>query len=162
MTRFLTALTLLLASTATFAQDPAPAPASAATVATPSPGFPAAADDALFRELGGRPGIDAIVGDFVPRLVADPRTGEFFRKTNQAHLKDMLALQFCVVAGGGCTYTGLPMDKAHHDMDISKGDFNALVEVLQASMDAQHVPFATQNRLLARLAPMHREIVNVH
>jgi hemoglobin len=36
------------------------------------------------------------------------------------------------------------------------------VEVLQASMDAQHLPFATQNRLLARLAPMHREIVNVH
>jgi hemoglobin len=47
-------------------------------------------------------------------------------------------------------------------MDISKGDFNALVEVLQASMDAQGVPFATQNQLLARLAPMHREIVNVH
>ena len=74
----------------------------------------------------------------------------------------MLAQQFCVVSGGGCTYTGLPMDRAHHDMDISKGDFNALVEVLQASMDAQHVPFAAQNRLLARLAPMHREIVNVH
>jgi len=158
MTKFLPALALLLATAASFAQTAAPA----ASAATPSPGFPAPADDALFRDLGGRPGIDAIVGDFVPRLVADPRTSEFFKKTNQAHLKDMLALQFCVVSGGGCVYTGLPMDKAHHDMDISKGDFNALVEVLQASMDAQHVPFATQNRLLARLAPMHREIVNVH
>ncbi len=158
MTKFLPALALLLATAASFAQTAAPA----ASAATPSPGFPAPADDALFRDLGGRPGIDAIVGDFVPRLVADPRTSEFFKKTNQAHLKDMLALQFCVVSGGGCVYTGLPMDKAHHDMDISKADFNALVEVLQASMDAQHVPFATQNRLLARLAPMHREIVNVH
>ena len=158
MTKFLPALALLLATAASFAQTAAPA----ASAATPSPGFPAPADDALFRDLGSRPGIDAIVGDFVPRLVADPRTSEFFKKTNQAHLKDMLALQFCVVSGGGCVYTGLPMDKAHHDMDISKGDFNALVEVLQASMDAQHVPFATQNRLLARLAPMHREIVNVH
>ena len=158
MTKFLPALALLLATAASFAQTVAPA----ASAATPSPGLPAPADDALFRDLGGRPGIDAIVGDFVPRLVADPRTSEFFKKTNQAHLKDMLALQFCVVSGGGCVYTGLPMDKAHHDMDISKGDFNALVEVLQASMDAQHVPFATQNRLLARLAPMHREIVNVH
>jgi hemoglobin len=159
MTKLLPTLALLLAATASFAQTAAPA---ASAVATPSPGFSAPADDALFRDLGGNPGIDAIVGDFVPRLVADPRTSEFFKKTNQAHLKDMLALQFCVVSGGACVYTGLPMDKAHHDMDISKGDFNALVEVLQASMDAQHVPFATQNRLLARLAPMHREIVNVH
>jgi len=158
MTKFLPTLALLLAATAASAQAAAPA----ASAATPSPGFSAPADDALFRDLGGRPGIAAIVGDFVPRLVADPRTSEFFKKTNQAHLQEMLAQQFCVVAGGGCTYTGLPMDKAHHDMDISKGDFNALVEVLQASMDAQHVPFATQNRLLARLAPMHREIVNVH
>ena len=121
-----------------------------------------AADDTLFRALGARPGIDAIVDDFVPRLVADPRTSEFFRKTNQAHLKQMLSEQFCVVSGGPCVYTGLPMKTAHQDMDISKGDFNALVEVLQASMDAQQVPFATQNQLLARLAPMHRDIVNVH
>jgi hemoglobin len=144
---------LLLAGTPAQAQS-----AASASMA----GMAAPADDALFRALGAKAGIAAIVGDFVPRLVADPRTAEFFKKTNQAHLKDMLALQFCVVAGGGCTYTGLPMTVAHKDMDIAKGDFNALVEVLQASMDAQHVPFSTQNQLLARLAPMHRDIVTVH
>lgn len=119
-------------------------------------------DDALFRALGGQAGIARIVGDFVPRLVADPRLSEFFKKARQEHLQEMLAQQFCQVSGGGCAYTGLPMKLAHQDMDISKGDFNALVEALQASMDAQGVPFATQNQLLARLAPMHREIVNVH
>ena len=146
------ALWLLTASPAQ-AQSAAPAASSAPT---------APADDTLFRSLGSRPGIDRIVGDFVPRLVADPRTSEFFKKTNQDHLKLMLAQQFCVVSGGGCVYTGIPMKLAHHDMDISKGDFNALVEILQAAMDAQGVPFATQNQLLARLAPMHRDIVNVH
>ena len=138
-------------------------PAVHAQSAAPSDaGAPAPADDALFRALGGQAGIDRIVGDFVPRLVADPRTGEFFKKTNQEHLKQMLAQQFCVVSGGGCTYTGLPMKTAHKDIDVSKSDFNALVEVLQASMSAQGVSFSTQNQLLARLAPMHREIVNVH
>jgi len=122
----------------------------------------APADDTLFRDLGGRAGIDAIVGDFVPRLATDPRLGEFFKNSNRAHLEQMLAEQFCAVAGGGCRYSGLPMAQAHRDMDISKGDFNALVEVLQASMEARHVPFATQNRLLARLAPMHRDIVTDH
>ena len=138
-------------------------PAAHAQTATSGPaGAPAPADDALFHALGGQAGIDAIVGDFVPRLVADSRIGEFFKKTDQAHLKLMLAQQFCVVSGGGCTYTGLPMNKAHENIDVAKGDFNALVEVLQASMSARGVPFSTQNQLLARLAPMHREIVNVH
>ncbi len=137
-------------------------PAHAQSAAPTDAGAPAPADDTLFRALGSQAGIDRIVGDFVPRLVADPRTGEFFKKTNLDHLKQMLALQFCVVSGGGCTYTGLPMNKAHENIDVSKGDFNALVEVLQASMSAQGVPFSTQNQLLARLAPMHREIVNVH
>jgi len=140
--------------------------ALAPPAANAQPAAPAAAvapaDDALFRALGGQAGIARIVDDFVPRLVADPRLSEFFRKARQEHLEEMLAQQFCQVSGGGCAYTGLPMKLAHQDMDISKGDFNALVEVLQASMDAQGVPFATQNQLLARLAPMHRDIVNVH
>jgi hemoglobin len=33
--------------------------------------------------------------------------------------------------------------------------------VLQRSMDAQGIGFTVQNRLLARLAPMHRDVVNV-
>jgi hemoglobin len=32
----------------------------------------------------------------------------------------------------------------------------------QQAMSAQGVPFATQNRLLALLAPMHRDVVTVH
>lgn len=130
-------------------------PASATAVAV-------AADDTLFVALGGQVGIDRIVGDFVPRLVSDSRTTEFFKNARQDHLEQMLAQLFCVVAGGACVYTGLPMQQAHGDMDIAKGDFNAVVEVLQSSMSAQGVPFSTQNQLLARLAPMHRDIINVH
>ena len=124
--------------------------------------IPVPADDTLFRDLGGQAGIDRIVGDFVPRLATDARLGEFFKRANQDHLRQMLGELFCRVSGGGCTYTGLSMKLAHQDIDVAKGDFNALVEVMQSAMDAQGVPFATQNRLLARLAPLHRDIVNVH
>ena len=74
----------------------------------------------------------------------------------------MLAQLVWRISGGGCVYTGLSMKQAHQDIDVARSDFNALVEALQAAMDAQGVPFATQNRLLARLAPLHRDIVNVH
>ena len=153
MTRFVTVLAaFVFALSSAHAQSAAPANAT----------IPAAADDALFRDLGGQAGIDRIVGDFVPRLVTDARMGEFFKRANQDHLRQMLGELFCRVSGGGCVYTGLSMKQAHQDIDVSKGDFNALVEVLQASMDAQGVPFATQNRLLAKLAPLHRDVVNVH
>jgi hemoglobin len=46
-------------------------------------------------------------------------------------------------------------------LDINKGHFNALVEVLQLSMDARQIPFRVQNQLLAQLAPMHRDIITV-
>ena len=156
MTR--TAPLLLAALAAAFALAPAQAQQNApanATIAVP-------ADDALCRDLGGQAGIDRIVGDFVPRLATDARLGEFFRRANQDHLRQMLGELFCRISGGGCVYTGLSMKQAHQDIDVAKGDFNALVEVLQSAMDAQGVPFATQNRLLARLAPLHRDVVNVH
>ena len=115
--------------------------------------------DPLFAALGGKPGIDALVDDFVPRLAADAKIGAFFKDTNLRELKKQLADQFCAVSGGGCAYEGGTMKSAHADMKIAKADFNRLVEVLQDSMDARSIPFAEQNRFLARLAPMHRDVI---
>lgn len=51
------------------------------------------------------------------------------------------------------------MKAAHADLNLAPRHFNALVEDLQDAMDAEHVSFWTQNRLLALLAPMHRDVV---
>ena len=118
------------------------------------------ADATLFEQLGGRAGLVRLVDDLMARLLADPRMNRFFRDTDQPHLKEQLVLQLCEVSGGPCRRTGSGMKKAHAGVDITMSDFNALVEVLQLSMDAQGIAFRTQNRLLALLAPMHRDIVN--
>jgi len=153
---------LLLAALAVLVALGALAAAHAQPAAPANDTIPVPADDSLFRDLGGQAGIDRIVADFVPRLASDPRLGEFFKRANQEHLKQMLGQLFCRTSGGGCVYTGLSMKQAHQDIDVTRSDFNALVEVLQSAMDAQGVPFATQNRLLARLAPLHRDVINVH
>jgi hemoglobin len=98
--------------------------------------------------------------DFVPRLLADPRMEPFFKDVNLPHLKAQLIAQVCEVSGGPCKLKGPNMKLAHAGVDITRNDFNALVEVLQQSMDAQGIPFTTQNQLLAKLAPMHRDIIN--
>ena len=123
---------------------------------------PAAAPAGLYAALGEKAGIDRLADDFVERLLRHPRIGPQFKDTKPAAFKESLAEQFCVLSGGPCSYQGADMREVHADLDINKGDFNALVEVLQRAMDAQGIPFSQQNRLLALLAPMHRDIITVH
>jgi len=118
-------------------------------------------DNSLYIALGAQSGITQLSDDFVTRLMADQRLRPFFEKTNLPHFKLQLADQFCVVSGGPCVYKGADMKSSHANFDIAKADFNALVEVLQQSMDAKGIPFRAQNRLLALLAPMHREVITV-
>ena len=49
--------------------------------------------------------------------------------------------------------------KAAHRTWASSKDMNGLVENLQRAMAAEGVPFAAQNRFLAKLAPMKRDVV---
>ncbi len=118
-----------------------------------------ARDDRLYRQLGGIDGITAIVEGLLFRIVENPRIAHHFADTDIFRLREKLIEQFCVEAGGPCVYTGDPMDIAHAGLSIDEGAFNALVEDLQAAMEALEVPVAAQNGLLARLAPMRPEII---
>lgn len=117
------------------------------------------ADDSLYQAWGQKAGIHAVMEDFFVRLQADARTGPFFKSANRERLVTQLTEQLCQESGGPCTYQGAPMGPVHRGLGIGTADFNALVEVLQQSMDAKGIPFAAQNGMLARLAPLHREIV---
>ena len=129
----------------------------AALLAAAAP--PATSPD-LYRALGAHDGITQLVAEFTQRLLRDERTHGFFVDADQDNLKLRLTEQFCVVSGGPCSYGGKDMRTVHDGQDITKADFNALVEVLQRSMVARGIPFGVQNRLLAKLAPMHREVIN--
>jgi hemoglobin len=118
-----------------------------------------AADDTLYRALGGEEGIARIVDGMVDRAYADPRIQKKFDGVNPKALKESLRNQFCVLSGGSCKYEGETMKNSHAHLALTKADFNALVEDLQFAMDDAKVPFSVQNRLLALLAPMHRDII---
>jgi len=115
--------------------------------------------DELYQALGGKAGITRLNADFVPRLFNDARIKHIFKDANPNNLVEQLSDQICAASGGPCTYEGGAMKDVHADLGITRAHFNALVEDLQAAMDAAGIPFATQNRLLALLAPMHRDIV---
>lgn len=134
------------------AVDPYP-PSNANAGATPVAG------DGLWTAFHGRDGVARIVDDMVARNVADPRISDIFRNQDLVRLRRTLKEQFCYILGGGCDYTGRDMRAAHKDMGLQQADMSALVENLQAAMRREKVSFAAQNRLLAKLAPMHRDVV---
>ena len=114
---------------------------------------------ALYNALGQKEGIRLLMDDLVDRLRADKSIGPLFKSIKPAYLKEQLTDQLCRVSGGPCVYGGEEMKKSHADLHIGTGEFNLLVEILQDCMNARDIPFGIQNRLLARLAPMHREII---
>ena len=135
--------------------------ASGVLVSSASGAQSASQDDRLYRAFGEKTSLVSLMDDFMTRLLADPRTGPHFRPANQQHVKEQLVEQFCALGGGPCVYKGADMKTSHAELDISKSDFHALVEMLQLSMDARGIAFGRQNEMLALLAPMHRDIISV-
>jgi hemoglobin len=119
----------------------------------------ARADDSLYQDLGGHDGIVKIANLTADNFLADDRIKHTFDDTNMDRFRKMLADQFCEVSGGPCVYKGHSMAAAHKGLHLTNADFNAVVEDLQNAMDKCDVPFRTQNRLLAILAPMQKDIV---
>jgi len=124
-----------------------------------------AQDDSLYRGLGGEAGIKRIVNTMFDIVLADERIKETFDGFDIAQTKARLALQFCELSGGPCKFKGVgknrDMKSAHEDLKLNDKHFNALTEDLQVAMERNDVPTSVSNKLVARLAPMHRDIVTV-
>lgn len=139
------------------AQDTAPMPQQSAAMAASAPRDPSLKP--VFEQFGGKPGLVMLMNDFMDNLMADTRTRPYFANTDREHIKVELVDQFCVILDGPCTYTGRDMEKVHRNLGINRAAFNALVEDLQKAMDKNNVPFRAQNKLLAKLAPMHSAVI---
>lgn len=118
-----------------------------------------ARDDSLYRALGEQAGITRIVEGMLLNIAGDRRIVRHFQDIDIQRLRDKLIEQFCIEAGGPCTYSGDSMEESHKGQQLTRSDFNALVENLQDAMEAQGVPMPAQNRLLARLAPMRAQVI---
>ena len=115
----------------------------------------------LYERLGGLDPITAVVDSFVARCAGDDRINGKFERTDIPRLKKMLVDQVCEVTGGPCTYTGRDMRQTHDGMQVTAGEFDALVEDLVGTLDEFDVPKADQDEVLALLGPMRGEIVEV-
>jgi hemoglobin len=115
----------------------------------------------LYERLGGLDAITTVVDSFSARCAGDDRINQKFVRTDIPRLRKMLVDQVCEATGGPCIYTGRNMRQTHDGMEVTAGEFDALVEDLVATLGEFDVPQAEQDELLALLGPMRSEIVEV-
>ena len=113
----------------------------------------------MLEAFHGREGISRIVEHLVRANADDRRLAGIFVASDMVRLRRILFEQFCYILNGGCDYTGRDMKSTHADHGGTVADFSAVVENLQDAMDAEGVATWAQNRFLAKLAPMKRDIV---
>ncbi len=116
-------------------------------------------DDTVYHQFGGMDGISRIVDDLIDLSSKDERIEGIFRATDLVRLRRTLKEQICYILGGPCDYTGRDMKESHKTHGITMMEYNALIELLQVAMEKEGVAFRAQNKLLAKLAPMYRDIV---
>jgi hemoglobin len=122
----------------------------------------------LFDRLGGEKGLTALVDDFTPRLLQDPRVNwdrlgvkshGVFKRTkaetwqatpdNIANLKKHMVQFLALATGGPVQYEGKEMKASHANMQISNPEFEAAVGDIKASLDKLQIPNKEQKELLA-------------
>jgi hemoglobin len=115
----------------------------------------------LYERLGGGAAITAVIDDFVSRCAGDNRINGKFARTDIARLKAMLVEQVSAATGGKVQYTGRNMRETHDGMQVTAGEFDALVEDLVATLNSLGVAEKAQSQLLGILGPLRADIVEV-
>lgn len=119
------------------------------------------AQGSLYDRLGGESAIKAVIEDFVGRCAGDSRINPKFARTDVPRLKAMLVEQVAEATGGPIRYSGRSMPETHLGMQVTAGEFDALVEDLVATLNQFGVPGAEQAELLGVLGPLRGDIVEV-
>ncbi len=113
----------------------------------------------LYEQIGGEAKLKATVEEFTNAILADDRINFTFADSDMNKFKKLIYEQFCALTQGPCKYTGRDMHEAHAKLNLNNAQFNALAEDLYIAFDRVHVPYRVQNKLMAMLAPMQRDVV---
>jgi hemoglobin len=138
---------------------PAPPLGGAPVAAAPAPSKPRTGS--LYERIGGMPAISQVVDDFAGNVLADTRINKKFAKTDAPRLLANLKDFVCFATGGPCQYNGLDMKRAHKHMDVTAGEFNALVEDFVKTLDKFNVGDPERGELLKALGGTRPDIVDI-
>lgn len=116
----------------------------------------------LYERLGGYDAISAVVNDLLPRLMADPELGRFWKNRGEDGInreKQLLIDFLCSNAGGPLLYTGRDNKTSHKGMGISEGDWETFIGHVAATLDSFQLPSQERNDVLGFIESTRADIV---
>jgi hemoglobin len=122
-------------------------------------------EKSLYERLGGVYSIATVVDDFIERLLvndilnANPAIKEARDRVPKAGLKYRLTEQVCQVTGGPEKYNGRNMKDSHKHLNITEGQWDAMVADFKKTLDKFEVPEKEQNELLTIIGSTKGDIV---
>src|ERR1700756_4258082 len=115
----------------------------------------------LYDRLGSGAGVNPKTELWGARVGGDDRANGKFARTDIERLKKEVADQLCEVTGGPCAYTGRSMRTTHDGMQVTAGEFEVVMQHLEAALDELNVPKTEQDELTGLPRLMRADIVEV-
>src|SRR5216684_5428794 len=134
----------------------------AAPLPTPAAPQAAAAQDSLYKRLGGYDALAAVTDDFLGRLATDPKEGRFFvglSNDSNTRVRQHVVDFLCVATGGPCKYTGRDMETVHTGLNITEEDWNISVKALTDTLNKFKVPAREQQEVVNAIVPLKSKMV---
>lgn len=114
----------------------------------------------LYERLGGKPALNAVVGELWNVVAADTRINSRFAHTKPEVFGAQLVDFLCQASGGPCQYTGRDMKSAHTGMKLTSAEFGALAEDTIKALDKFKVPAKEKDEVIGMLASLKGDVVD--
>lgn len=113
----------------------------------------------IYREMGGRETVEAVVDDFYDRVLSDERLAPFFEDTSMEELRSHQVQFISSVAGGPVEYSGDEMRDAHAHLDIGGKDFEAVATHLERALRSNGVDDDSVEAIMREVAALKPPVV---
>lgn len=150
-----------VAGAAALGRFPASAEASEASQTTPT-------EPSLYDRLGGYFGIAAVVNRFSDEILKNPvlKKNPALKEWNKTQAETRLpglkfgrTLWIAAAAGGPFVYTGLPLDEAHTEFNLTAEEFAEVGKEIVSALDFYEVPEREQQELMAAYRASMSDVV---
>jgi hemoglobin len=118
--------------------------------------------DTLYKRLGGYDSIAAVADNLLPRLMADPQLGRFWKHRGEDGVrreKQLLIDFLCASAGGPLYYVGREMKVSHRGLGITEQDWQVFMGHVNTTLDHFAVPAQEKSEVLGFVESLKKQIV---
>ena len=114
----------------------------------------------IYRDIGGRDAVEAVVDDFYERVLADEQLAPYFDGMDMDELHSHQVQFISAVAGGPVEYSGANMREAHAHLGIEETDFDLVGRYLQAALEENGVDEENIEAIMSEVVALKEPVLD--